>query len=276
MNKKFMRFPKGKAKVVTFSYDDCVEEDQRLIDLLKKYGMKGTFNLIPGWFADEGTVYPEGETYRLVTEGMAKKMYDTKEVEVSNHGDCHKFMTSLSTAEMADDMLACRKKLEALFGRNIRGMAYPYGWYNEELEKVLAMCGIVYSRTVCSTYEFELPDNWLEWHPTCHHDADELMDLAEEFVRMKPQDTPKLFYVWGHTFEFERNDNWDVIEEFMKKVSGKDDIWYATNMEIYEYVKAYEGLDISADGRRIVNPSKIPVWVEIDGTLYEIKDELVL
>lgn len=155
-------------------------------------------------------------------------------------------------------------------------MAYPYGWYSGELEKVLAMCGIVYSRTVCSTYEFELPDNWLEWHPTCHHDADELMDLAEEFVRMKPQDTPKLFYVWGHTFEFERNDNWDVIEEFMKKVSGKDDIWYATNMEIYEYVKAYESLDISADGRRIVNPSKIPVWVEIDGTLYEIKDELVL
>lgn len=276
MDKKFMRFPEGKTKVVTLSYDDCMEEDRNLIDLMEKYGLKGTFNLIPGWFAKEGTVYPEGENYRLVTEKKAKEMYDHPLVEVANHGNCHKYMTSLSTAEMADDMLACRKKLEELFARNIRGMAYPYGWYSEELEKVLAMCGVVYSRTVCSTCEFELPDNWLEWHPTCHHDDERLMDLAEEFVQMKPKETPKMFYVWGHTFEFEGNNNWNVIEEFMKKVSGKADTWYATNMEIYQYVKAYENLDISANGKRIVNPSKIPVWAEIDGKLYEIKDEIVL
>lgn len=276
MDKKFMCFPGGKKKVITLSYDDSMEEDKKLIDLLEKYRMKGTFNLIPGWFAQEGTVYPEDETYRLVSGNMAKQMYSSPYVEVSNHGNCHKYMTSLSTAEMADDMLACRKKLESIFDRNVRGMAYPYGWYSEDLEKVLSMCGIVYSRTVCATQGFELPDNWLEWHPTCHHDDKNLMALAEEFVQMNPQDKPKLFYVWGHTFEFERNHNWHVIEKFMEKVSGKDDIWYATNMEIYEYVKAYEGLDISVDGKRMVNPSRIPVWVEIDGKVYEIKDELTL
>lgn len=274
MNKKFMRFPEGKTKAVTLSYDDCMEEDQKLIDLMGKYGMKGTFNLIPGWFAKEGTVYPAEETYRLTTENLAKKIYDNPLVEVSNHGNYHKYMTSLSTAEMADDILECRKKLETLFRKNIRGMAYPYGWYNEELMKVLTMCGVVYSRTVCSTCGFEFPDNWLEWNPTCHHDYEGLMALAEEFVQMEPKEAPKLFYVWGHTFEFERNNNWDVIEEFMKKVSGKADTWYATNMEIYEYVKAYEGLDISADGKRIVNPSKLSVWVEIDGKVYEIQDEI--
>lgn len=84
-----------------------------------------------------------------------------------------------------------------------------------------------------------------------------------------------MFYVWGHTFEFENNNNWDVIERLLSTVGGRDDIWYATNMEIYEYVQAFQSLDISVDGRRIVNPTKIPLWVEIDGGVYEIVDELV-
>ena len=85
-----------------------------------------------------------------------------------------------------------------------------------------------------------------------------------------------MFYLWGHTFEFEDNDNWWIMENFMKAVSGREDIWYATNGEIYDYVKAYENLDISADGKRIVNPAKFPVWVEIDGDCHMIEDELVI
>lgn len=275
MNKRVMRFPMGRKKAVTLSYDDNMEEDKRLIALMEKYQMKGTFNLIPGWFAGEGTVYPREETYRLATESMAKDMYDHPLVEVANHGNEHKFMTTLSAAEMADDTIACRKALEKLFGRVVRGMAYPYGWYSKELQDVLAMCGIVYSRTVESTLQFDLPDEWLLWHPTCHHDDEKLMELTDEFLAMDVPDAPKLFYVWGHTYEFERNGNWDTFEVFMQKISGREDIWYATNVEIYDYVKAYERLEISAGGTRIVNPSKMPVWLEIDGVVHKVEEEWV-
>ena len=276
MSERFMCFPGGKKKAVTLSYDDGIEADKKLIDWLEQYGVKGTFNLIPGWFAEEGKQYPEEETYCLVSEKKALEIYSSAQVEVSNHGDTHTYMTTISTAEMAGETLSCRKKLEALFGRNIRGMAYPYGWYSGELKEVLKMCGIAYCRTVNSTKAFELPGDWLEWNPTCHHDDPDLMRLTEEFVEMQAKDYPKLFYLWGHTFEFERNHNWEVIESFLKEISGKEDIWYATNMEIYEYVTAWKRLDISADGRRFVNPSKIPVWIQIDGVVYCIEDELVL
>lgn len=276
MNKRFMRFPGGKAKALTLSYDDCIEEDQDLIHRMEKYQMKGTFNLIPGWFAKEGTTYPAGETYRLVTTEQAKTMYDHPLVEVANHGNEHKYMTSLTTAEMAEDTIVCRKALEKLYERNVRGMAYPYGWYNEELIDVLKMCGITYCRTVESTRKFDLPKNWLAWNPTCHHDDEMLMELVDEFIQMDHIEYPRLFYVWGHTFEFERNNNWDRMDAFMEKVSGKEDIWYATNGEIYDYVKAYESLEVSADGRRIYNPAKIPLWMEIDGTCYEVQDEIFL
>lgn len=276
MNKRVLRFPGGRKKAVTLSYDDCVMADETLIGKMEQYGMKGTFNLIPGWFVSEGTVYPKEETYCLVTETQAMKIYNHPLVEVANHGYRHKFMSSLSTAEMAEDMISCRRKMEELFGRNVQGMAYPYGWYNEQLMQVLAMCGIVYSRTVNSTYSFELPENWLEWNPTCHHDDEKLMDLTEEFLSMDVCDQPKLMYVWGHTFEFERNGNWNRMDAFMEKISGREDIWYATNMEIYDYVKAYERLEFSLDGKRIINPSRMPVWAEIDDTVYKIEEELVL
>lgn len=275
MDKKFMRFPEGKKKVFTLSYDDNVEEDERLILAMEKHGVKGTFNLIPGWFSPEGREFPEGESYRLVSESQAKKIYSRSCVEIANHGDCHKFMTTLSTAEMAEDILLCRRKLETMFGRIVRGMAYPYGWTCDKLRQVLAMCGIVYCRTVDSTLGFDFPSDWLYWHPSCHHDDPKLMELAEEFIHMDPDGESKMFYVWGHTFEFENNNNWDVIERLLSAVGGRDDIWYATNMEIYEYVQAFQSLDISVDGRRIVNPTKIPLWVEIDGGVYKIVDELV-
>lgn len=271
-----MRFPGGKTKVVTLSYDDNVEEDKQLIDWMEQYQVKGTFNLIPGWFAEEGTTYPQGENYRLVSTMMAKKMYNHPLVEVANHGFSHKYMDTLTSLEMMEELLECRKALEEMYGRIVKGMAYPYGWYNETLINALSMCGITYCRTVHSTRKFDFPTNWLEWHPTCHHDDPQLFELTKRFVEEKVTEFPQMFYLWGHTFEFEKNDNWSVMEQFMKAVSGQEDIWFATNGEIYDYVKAYENLDISADGKRIVNPSKFPVWVAIDDVIYEIKDELVL
>ena len=38
----------GKKKAVTFSYDDGVTQDRRLVELLNRYGLKATFNLNSG------------------------------------------------------------------------------------------------------------------------------------------------------------------------------------------------------------------------------------
>ena len=155
-----------------------------------------------------------------------------------------KYMTTLTTWEMAEEMQKCRQALETMFGRIVKGMAYPYGWYDEKLKNVLAMSGVTYSRTVESTLTFDFPDDWLQWHPTCHHDYPQLSELTKQFVDMKVTEWPKMFYLWGHTFEFEDNDNWWIMENFMKAVSGREDIWYATNGEIYDYVKVWDPLTL--------------------------------
>lgn len=267
MNEMYLRFPNGRKRAFTISYDDNVTQDERLIELMQKYEIRGTFNIIPGWFAEEGAVFPAGETYINVTEKKALEIYTDDLVEVANHGFQHKKMTALPRLLQLEDTIECRKKLESMFGRITTGFAYPYGWYDGELPGVLRDAGISYARTVHSTGGFDLPDDWLELHPTCHHDDERLGELTEKFLSDEICEQPYMFYVWGHTFEFDRNGNWDVIESLFERISGKEEVWYATNGEICEYHKAYQRLVFSADGRRIYNPTSTDLWAEADHKL---------
>lgn len=60
----FMRFPEGKAKAFTLSYDDGVDLDERLVALFDRHSLKATFNINSGLYADEDATYPEGEYFR--------------------------------------------------------------------------------------------------------------------------------------------------------------------------------------------------------------------
>ena len=83
--------------------------------------------------------------------------------------------------------------------------------------------------------------------------------------RFSVQDRPKLFYLWGHSYEFNDKDNWEIIEDFAKRIGNREDVWYATNIEVYEYVKAYDALVYSADCKRVKNPSALDVWISYYG-----------
>ena len=115
-----------------------------------------------------------------------------------------------------------------------------------------------------------MPQNWLEWKPTCHHNGNSLA-LFKEFAERPERPEPNLFYLWGHSYEFDGQDNWHVIEEFAEYAGGREDIWYATNIEVYDAYKAFSNLIISYEGNRIYNPACTPVWISVDGKTYCIE-----
>ena len=82
---------------------------------------------------------------------------------------------------------------------------------------------------------------------------------------------PRLFYLWGHSYEFDNDNNWDRIETILQTISSKDDIWCPTNIQLRDYVAAYESLVYSADGTRIYNPTLLEVWLHVDGKDYSVK-----
>lgn len=265
----FMRFPGGKGKALTLSYDDGVEQDIRLIQLMEQYGFKGTFNLNSGLFAPEDKVYPCGKIHRRLSLSKIKEVFSSPNVEVACHGFEHLRIERLHGVDAMSEIIADRRELEALFDRMIPGMAYAYGTYNDQAVEVLKLAGIRYARTVESTECFDIPTDWLRMPATCHHKNPRLMELAEKFRHLEITSFPKLFYLWGHSYEFEGDDNWNVIEDFFKEMQNLPDVWYATNIEICDYVRAYERLLFSAGNRIVHNPNAIDVWIgDQDGKIF--------
>lgn len=266
MKIKFLRFPEGKTKAVTLSYDDGVEQDARLVSLMEKYGFKGTFNLNSGCFAPDGTKYPESQIYdRRMSKKDAINLYKKHNMEIACHSETHTFLERLPFTLALKETVEDRRCLEKLSGKPVHGFAYPFGTYSNETFDVLKAAGIYYARTVESSKNFNLPENWLCWNPTCHHSDPDLKDLAEFFANEDVGADPLLFYIWGHSYEFDEQNNWNVIEELMKKLSGREDTWYATNIEIYNYVRAYESLDFSVDMNFVTNPTATDVWILAKG-----------
>jgi peptidoglycan/xylan/chitin deacetylase (PgdA/CDA1 family) len=226
-------FPNGTMKALTLSYDDGVEQDRKLVEILNRYGIKAAFNLnsgiqsgAGGWVNKdlEGRDIP---IRRMNVRGL-KELYAGHEIAV--HGLTHPHLENLDAESVLNELEQDKLNLERIFGAPVLGMAYPFGTYNDTAVKTLAACGLKYGRGVKSTYSFDLPAELLTYQPSCHHADPRLMELAERFIKLKPA-APQVFYVWGHSYEFDTGRNWQAIEEFCRLMAGREDIFYAVNAQ---------------------------------------------
>ena len=265
----YMLFPDCKNKALTLSYDDGVQQDIRFIEILDKYGLKCTFNINSYSFEEEERSYAEGQIHRRMARREATEVYSKAIAnghEVATHGYSHPFLDKLPSEMISYEIVEDRKCLEEMFGKVIKGHAYPYGATSANVVEVLRNCGILYARTTAATKRFDIPTDWLRLPSTCHHNEPSLMQLADQFLNETSRyPNPKLFYLWGHTYEFDNNNNWEVIEKFAAAMGNRDDVWYANNMQVYEYVEAYRALQFSSNGNTVYNPSCQTVWF-ISGT----------
>lgn len=258
MHKTYFCFPGGKHKVLTMSYDDGKLQDRRLVNLFNVHHIKGTFHINGGLFDN---------SIRINQEELVK-LYEGH--EIACHTLTHPTIARCPKEQIVNEILKDREILEDIIKAPVRGLSYPNGSYNEMIKKMLPMLGIAYSRTVNGTYKFDLPSDWMEWNPTCHHNMN-LMELAEEFVSMHKTQYLYMMYVWGHSYDFERDNNWELIESFCEYISDREDIWYATNIEIVDYLQAVERLIYTASGNGVYNPSVLDVWISIDGQIIKVE-----
>lgn len=139
----------GKKKCLTFSFDDGVTQDKRLVKILDSCGLKATFNINSGLLGTPGY---------LRRENM---WIGHNKIELNEAADLYK------NHEVAAHTLT---------------------------------------------------------HP-------HLTDLGEQFIELETEE-PKVFYIWGHSYELDYHDDWEKFEKFCKMMGGRDDIFYGTNREI--------------------------------------------
>lgn len=255
----------GKKKALTMSYDDCAVHDRRLVEIFNKYHIKGTFHLI---------------SERMMHENSDIKLSDIPVLyaghEVSCHSLTHPFFDQIPKEELLHEMLEDKLTLEKACGYPVRGMSYPNGIITEDVLNCLKVLGFKYGRSTISTNGFKLPADFMQWTPTCHHSGN-IIGKIDEFKNAYY--ALPLFYIWGHSFELPRNtptSSWEMMEEFCDKFTAtfEDTVWYATNIEIYDYVTALRALELSADRTMVLNNSAMSVWLEVDGAPVEIKPGL--
>ncbi len=260
-------FPNGKFKVLTMSYDDGREPDKKLISLFNRYGIKGTFHLNSGLLKDAPSTQNDIYGLRIPKEEISD-LY--KGHEISCHTATHPTISRLPIAHVAKQILEDREKLESIVGYTVRGLSYPNGSYSNEIKAILPSLGIEYGRVVETTGTFDIPEDFLEWKGTCRHCDPNLLKYADDFLVLNKKQYLYMFYVWGHSYEFPRDNNWDIIEKFCEKLGNREDIWYATNIEIVDYLKASDNLQFSMSGEFVFNPNFKSVWISVNGIVYEV------
>lgn len=235
--KKEINMFNGKMKAVTFSYDDGVTQDVRLIELFNKYGLKATFNINSELLGLSGELVRED----VRVSHNKNKPEDVKHIyaghEVAAHTLTHPLLPSIKDdAEVIRQVERDRLNLSELCGYEVVGMAYPCGGQNFDRrvsELIKHNTGIKYARNIISNHSFALQDNLHEFYPTVYHHGewDKMFELADKFISLEATE-PSVFYIWGHAYEFDIENTWDRFEELLKIISGKSDIFYGTNKEI--------------------------------------------
>ncbi len=250
--KVYCCYPGGFHKALTMSYDDGRLSDRRLVEIFNHYGIRGTFNLNSGLFnRDDKRIKPE----------EVAELY--KGHEVACHTVTHPTIARSPLPEVAEEVLADRRALEALTGYPVQGLAYPNGSLSEEITKLLPLCGIRYGRVVGSSDSFALPENPMRWQATCHHNH-RLLENGEAFNALFKRQYLYLMYVWGHSYEFDDAGNWDLIEKFCALVGHRDDVWYCTNIEFIQAMDNFRRLQFAADNSFVHNPNAEACWISVN------------
>jgi peptidoglycan/xylan/chitin deacetylase (PgdA/CDA1 family) len=267
-----MLFPEGKSKALILSYDDGRSEDRRLVKLMNKYNLIGTFHLNSNKL---------GLTNYL-NKAEIKELFTGHEVSV--HSANHPNLTALSKIDIVYEIAEDRKELERLVNYPVRGMAYPFGNYNDFLIETIKGLGIEYARTVYDSYNFDIPKDFLQWRATMHQfgkaytepnnpendkrELEHFYQTINEFLQTK---NLALMDVWGHSYEIGTDENkWDETEKFFKMISNNPSIYYAKQIDVVDYINAFNNLKFSVNKNIVMNPSSLTVFFKKDGKTYSV------
>ena len=231
----------GYKKILTFSFDDGITQDERFINILNKYGLKCTFNLNSELLGKEGNLTIQGKkiNHTKIAPELIKDIY--KGHEVASHTLTHPNLTTLSPEEVVRQVENDRSKLSELVGYEVQGFAYPCGGINSNravADLIKNKTSVKYARTIVHSYNFDVQKDLFLFKPTASLTKNKvkLLELCDEFLNSS-SDKLQLFYIWGHSYELDVEDDWDFFEKVCRKLAGREDIYYCTNTEAFEYIK---------------------------------------
>ena len=228
-----MLYPGGKTKVFTVSYDDGVLQDVRFVELLNKYGVKGTFNLNSRLMREEfAWTHESGMVVRRLAPSAALGLYDGH--EVASHTLTHPYLDRAARSAILREMGEDRDELERLFGREVRGFAAPFTFWSREMADCARLCGFEYARISEESRSFDPPPDRFNWRAGIFHLSPDLDAFVDGFLATDRE--LAICQIVGHTYDLDAANMWERMEDIFRRVAACQDVAFMTNLEIVRYL----------------------------------------
>ena len=253
-------YPGGKKKAFNISYDDGVVQDIRFVELLNKYGLKGTFNLNYGLMRSGFTWQHEcGMTVRRIPEEQVVAVYDGH--EIASHSYSHPYFDNASESEILREMGSDKYFLEKLTGREVAGYATPFYYYSDLMADCVRHCGFEYARISEESNDYSVPEDFCRWRGSKFHWDNDLEDFVRGFLETDQE--LALCQLVGHSYDLDVLKLWDKMENICRMISENQDVWAATHVELVRYLKNMSRARFYWAGIR--NESDGELWFSVDG-----------
>lgn len=250
-------YPQGKRKAFNITYDDGVMQDIRFVELLNRYGLKGTFNLNSQLMEEEFSwTHPNGMDVKRLGVDAGKGLYDGH--EIASHTLTHPYMHDLPEFEVLRQLGEDKQRLESLFGREVKGFAVPFDYYSDLIARTAELCGFEYARMSEFSLSYAPCADWYHWKTGVYHIMPELIPFVEGFL--KTEQELAVCQIVGHSYDLDAENLWDTMEHICAVFAAQEDVWTCTNLELVRYLKAMAQFDGT-------NRSDMDLWFEADGKL---------
>jgi hypothetical protein len=149
-----------------------------------------------------------------------------------------------------------KERLEALFGREVKGFAVPFDYYSPLIARCAERCGFEYARMSEFTRSFAPCTDWYYWKTGFYHIEPGLTDFAADFLNADQE--LAVCQIVGHSYDLDAEHLWGTLELICAAVAAREDVWACTNLELVRYLKAMAQFDGT-------NKSAQTLWFESDG-----------
>lgn len=259
-------YPGGKNKAFNISYDDGVIQDIRFVEMLNRYGLKGTFNLNYGLMHQGFTwEHESGMTVRRIQEDQLLAVY--RGHEVASHSYSHPYFDNASETEILKELGSDKFFLEKLFGREVAGYATPFYYYSDLMAQCVRYCGFEYARISEESNDYSVPEDFYRWRGSKFHWDSDLKDFVRGFLETDQE--LALCQLVGHSYDLDVLNLWDSMEHICRLVSENKDIWLVTHIELVRYLR---NMNLSRITDRVIrNESSAELWFAVDGEIVKLQ-----
>ena len=212
-------------------WDDGVEDDIRLCELLRQKDAKASFNLNAGLHGvQRGSRWRYQDCKDVLRLAKSELLSAYDGFTIANHSYSHPWANQIPIEQWEREVVDGRKVLQDIFGQEVLGFAYPYTVTSPAIADVVRAAGHVYARDGQFTTPSFPPADPMQFAADCHF---AVPDFWERYAKAKAANA-SVFYFWGHSYELVTEADWQAFAKKIERFNADPDAVWADLEELFQ------------------------------------------